>query len=491
MLDTLEISPPSVDLQPRKAPRARQAQLGQFLTPDTVATFMARMFDPMPQGSLALLDAGAGAGALTRAFANRWLSEAPPGGSLKVAAYELDTEIHTELQHLLRELAAEPHVSAELIPGDFIERAATMARLGNGDRYSHAILNPPYKKIGTQSAERLALRDAGIETVNLYSGFVALAVALLADRGEIVAIIPRSFCNGPYYEPFRHFILGRAALRRIHLFDSRNSAFKSDGVLQENVIIHLQRGVDQGRVIISTSTDELFTDLQQRSYDFAEIVSPKDPAKFIHIPTGEEQPLLLSPGFNCTLEGLGIKVSTGPVVDFRMKDDLRPMPASDTVPLLYPGHFAGDAFIWPRPDFKKPNAIRMTAATRKWLFPGGHYCVVRRFSSKEERRRIVANVVDPGALPKGMIGFENHLNVFHEGRQPISAQLAWGLTAYLNSTAVDCYFRQFNGHTQVNATDLRMMRYPSRIKLEALGAWAQAQPRLSQELIDKRVEALA
>ena len=54
-----------------------------------------------------------------------------------------------------------------------------------------------------------------------------------------MAIIPRSFCNGPYYRPFRDFILRRGALRHMHLFDSRNKAFKDDEVLQENVIVCL------------------------------------------------------------------------------------------------------------------------------------------------------------------------------------------------------------------------------------------------------------
>jgi adenine-specific DNA-methyltransferase len=47
--------------------------------------------------------------------------------------------------------------------------------------------------------------------------------------------------------------------------------------------------------------------------------------------------------------------------------------------------------------------------------------------------------------------------------------VAKGLTAFLNSTLVDSYFRQFSGHTQVNATDLRSLRYPTKEKLVALG----------------------
>ena len=41
--------------------------------------------------------------------------------------------------------------------------------------------------------------------------------------------------------------------------------------------------------------------------------------------------------------------------------------------------------------------------------------------------------------------------------------------AFLNSTLVDTYFRQFNGHTQVNATDLRSLRYPGSDELVRLG----------------------
>jgi hypothetical protein len=43
-----------------------------------------------------------------------------------------------------------------------------------------------------------------------------------------------------------------------------------------------------------------------------------------------------------------------------------------------------------------------------------------------------------------------------------------GLARYLNSQTVDTYFRTFSGHTQVNATDLRNLFYPSLAQLEAL-----------------------
>jgi adenine-specific DNA-methyltransferase len=65
--------------------------------------------------------------------------------------------------------------------------------------------------------------------------------------------------------------------------------------------------------------------------------------------------------------------------------------------------------------------------------------------------------------------------------------VAKGLTAFLNSTLVDSYFRQFSGHTQVNATDLRSLRYPAWEKLVALGRRVGASFPAQDEL-DRLVE---
>jgi adenine-specific DNA-methyltransferase len=482
---TVSVETQAASEKKRVSVRQRKAELGQFMTPASVANFMASMFDLSSNITIRLLDAGAGHGALTTAFVEKHSAVA----RIAVTAFECDDQILPTLRANLALLERRANVECDLFEGDFLEEAANRICLAKGARYSHAILNPPYKKIGNDSLHRAFLRAAGLETVNLYSGFVGMAFELLEEGGELVAIIPRSFCNGPYYQPFRRFVLSRGAIRHIHLFDARNKAFSKDGVLQENVIIKLKRGAQQGRVTISTSTDDRFSDYAEAKHTFERIVFPKDSSEFIHIPTGDDKLILERASFNHTLADLGLTVSTGPVVDFRLREELRAVPQSGTVPLLYPGHFGPAGLQWPKPAFKKPNAIRNTIATRKWLYPNGYYTVVRRFSSKEEPRRIVASVIDPTCLPAKMIGIENHLNVFHTKRQPISDALAHGLAAYLNSTAVDTYFRRFNGHTQVNATDLRAMRYPSYDTLFELGHWAKSCARLVQDEIDERVNA--
>lgn len=50
----------------------RKSALGQFMTPAPVARFMASLFPPSTLQKCTLLDAGAGVGALSCAFLDRW-----------------------------------------------------------------------------------------------------------------------------------------------------------------------------------------------------------------------------------------------------------------------------------------------------------------------------------------------------------------------------------------------------------------------------------
>jgi adenine-specific DNA-methyltransferase len=469
------------------APETRKAELGQFMTPAAIAVFMAEQFESQNLSEVVLLDAGAGQGSLSAAFAARWLKASNSDSRMTLHAYELDPKMIEILEPKLRGLESDRRISTEVITGDFIYNAST--RILSGERiYTHAILNPPYKKIGSDSSARQILSGVGIETVNLYSGFVALSLDMLKDGGELVAIIPRSFCNGPYYKSFRKFILGRAAVQSIHLFGSRTEAFASDEVLQENVIIRLKKGAHQGNVVISRSTNASFSDLKSDIFAFEQIVIPEDKEQFIRIPSGPDvRSLSALPGYSSTLQDIGVSVSTGPIVDFRMKEHLQMAPLPGSVPLLYPGHFIDGKVVWPRPNFKKPNAIAENAETRRWLFPLGFYVAVKRFSSKEEKRRIVATLIDPAALPGSPIGFENHLNVIHINKGPLPEDLARGLVVYLNAKVVDDWFRQFNGHTQVNATDLRSLPFPSRKKLIEFGRWRASTADVTQSDIDMEV----
>jgi len=440
-----------------------------------------------------LLDAGAGIGSLTSAFLARVASGELRYASVDVSTFERDTDLLVELQASLGRYVGDVSFRSVVHPEDFIEATVNSLQFApDAPGYTHAILNPPYKKIASASRERHLLRLVGIETVNLYAAFVALALARLTQGGQLVAIVPRSFCNGPYYQPFRTWLLTHGALTHMHLFDSRSQAFKDDGVLQENLILRMVRGAAQGDVTVSTSTDDHFDDLTHQTFPFAQVVHAADARRLWHVPLPHAGEMTELPAIaQCTLEELGIQVSTGPVVDFRLRTHLRATAGPGTVPLIYPAHFSGGQIVWPLAEHKKSNAIVRDVESEKWLYPLGTYCLVRRLSSKEERRRIVAAVLEPHAVNHTpMLGFENHLNVFHSDKQGLPRELAYGLSTYLQSQAVDTYFRRFSGHTQVNASDLRHLRYPDRDALSALGTWVLAHPDASPQTQDAYLAAM-
>jgi adenine-specific DNA-methyltransferase len=261
-------------------------------------------------------------------------------------------------------------------------------------------------------------------------------------------------------------------LLRVHVFESRSRSFSEDEVLQENVIFHARKGLARGLVQLSTSLSSE-AEPTTRRVPYASVVDPHDANQFIHLSVSQadERVSAAIRHLPCTLEDLGLQVSTGRVVDFRSREHLRRNPGPRTAPLIYPAHFGGGFVEWPRLGGKKPNAIVDGVETAALVVPSETYVLTKRFTSKEERRRVVAAVYDPTRLPKGIqrVGFENHLNYFHAHGAGLPKLLARGLAAFLNSSSIDRYFRQFNGHTQVNATDLRSLRYPDRETLIALG----------------------
>lgn len=87
----------------RESPaRKRQGELGQFLTPAPIAGFMASLFGPLPQ-SVRLLDAGAGAGALTSAFISRLCDRNHGVRTVEATLYEMDPRIQAALADTLEE----------------------------------------------------------------------------------------------------------------------------------------------------------------------------------------------------------------------------------------------------------------------------------------------------------------------------------------------------------------------------------------------------
>lgn len=483
----------------QKQEQKRKVTLGQFLTPTSVAELMAGMFNRLDIPQISLVDAGAGSGSLLAAFVANLCQRQQRPTNLDIIAYEIDPFMIGYLHQTLKLCTKECQIAGislnyEIRDTDFIEDVVRLLQpnlFDNPDnsKFTHAILNPPYLKINAHSKVRGLLSSLGLKTSNLYTGFIAATSQLLKSGGEIVAISPRSFCNGPYFRDFRRMFLEMMALDQIHLFESRQEAFIDDEILQEIIVIHAVKQKQKfDHVLVSTSSSADDDLIMSNYLPYTEIVNSKDSQQFIHIIPDTLSQLVIRQmaNFPCTLQDLGLTVSTGRVVDFRAKEYLCLMPDKNTVPLIYPLNFSSGYVEYPKIT-RKHQALIYVEKTVSLLVPNEHYVLTKRFSSKEERKRVVAVVYDANRIDCSWVGFENHLNYFHKDGRGLDLTLARGLAAYLNSSLVDEFFRLFNGHTQVNATDLRNLKYPTIEQLMTVGL-SIGGDLLSQAEIDKLVE---
>lgn len=481
-----------------------RSRLGQFFTPPPVADFLASLIDLPRAGTFMLLDPGAGIGSLSAAVVGRAMRHRP-GLNISVLAFEVDETLIPHLSETLQDCEESARqvgvqVVAEARSEDFIAWASQV--IANPFQvetpgFDGCVMNPPYRKVNTGDADRLALEAVGVRVTNLYTAFLALGSALLVPGGRLAAITPRSFANGPYFKPFRDFFLSQMGLDYLHVYQARGRVFADAQVLQENVVFGATKGGSPSTVTLSTSVGHE-DDPVLRDVPYSAVVKPDDLHSFIHIAVDEADSMVAErmTALPCQLAEIAMQVSTGRVVDFRAREHLCDDPEANTVPLIYPSHLEGAQVRWPQQGRRKPNALAASDETRALLLPNETFVIVKRFTAKEERRRVVAAVARPEDIPGDFVAFENHLNVYHSDNRGLPEASAWGLAAFLNSSTVDTFVRQFSGHTQINATDLRNLGYPSIGELEALGesvlvdGWPEDQEQLDA-LVAIHVKAFA
>ena len=183
---------------------------------------------------------------------------------------------------------------------------------------------------------------------------MALSLEMLKPKGEMIFITPRSFCSGLYFKKFRRWLISNGVVDSIHVFDSRKSVFGDMNVLQENVIVKMiaeNPTVSKPRqATVSVCFDSKFENINSISFDYEDLFHKKNGDIFIKIPSKQSdigvQHAISSWG--CSVDSLGLKASTGPVVSFRAKDFLNEKNNDKKcVPLLWMHNLKGFNIEWP------------------------------------------------------------------------------------------------------------------------------------------------
>ncbi|HJS17844.1 MAG TPA: BsuBI/PstI family type II restriction endonuclease [Anaerolineales bacterium] len=479
---------------------------GQFLTPPTIARYMAQQLEPFKSGDT-LLEPACGSGVLISAVIERLITKADPI-EISINAYEIDKELFEVSREVLEVASTHAEnygikITWQLFLEDFVlaclpSKQPTLFDTKKTEKIgiTHVISNPPYFKLNMDDKRVKATAGKLNGNTNIYTLFMALSAKLLVPEGKASFIVPRSFCSGVYFSEFRRDLLKDVIPASLHVFQSRNDVFGD--VLQENVIFSFEKPAQPqehrywtGSIRISSSEDDksLENGIISRQVSFKHFLNDHDGLLLFRVPTGilDEQILEAVDRWDGSLEKYGLQVSTGRVVPFRSRGLLNEQIKADkeAVPLLWMQHIKPYQVVYPLDSFEKPQAISVNDPSL--LVPNSNYVLLRRFSAKEDRRRLISAPFIGERFEFDLIGFENHLNVIFRKRGILSNSETIGLSAFLNSAIVDRYFRIVNGNTQVNAAELRILPIPPMEVMRNIGENIQKAQLVTQDSIDHNI----
>ncbi|MDU3090507.1 MAG: Eco57I restriction-modification methylase domain-containing protein [Clostridium sp.] len=467
----------------------------QYYTSPNIAIYMAYFFKKPNKKEIRILEPGAGEGVLIIAFILRLLQDNDRKvKKIFITLYEIDMKLIVSLKNNMDTIVEYAKVYGLEIIYEIKNKNFILKFNEEKVKFNYIITNPPYMKLSNDSEDNKKLLDIGINVPNYYAAFITLSKRLLLENGEIVAITPRSFCNGRYYLWFRKDLISDMTFDKIHLFESRKDVFKEDDILQENIIYHCikKKFKKRKKVKIMYTYNNTLENASVVERNIEDVIYPNDSKSMIRIlkDNQDEEINQKMNCLNCDLKKLNIEVSTGPIVDFREDDNvLTKKYENKCVPIIFCEHISKNGLNWPRNDVKKYNYIKKNEKNRKNLRKNGNFVILKRMTSKEEQRRIISCVWEETEYKFEEVTFDNKVNYFHRNKSGLPILLAKGLSIYLNSSIVDVYFRTFSGNTQVNVTDLRSIKYPNKNILENLGSKYEL-VHDSQELIDGIVEEI-
>ncbi len=482
-----------------KMPKSKRKKKGQFFTSLETARFMAGMFDlENCRDHVSILDPGAGTGILSIAFIERILL-VHHKIRMSLTCYETDQEVLPVLKENMEYAKSlyPDQIEYKILEDDYIlsqenDFDENLIASKKPVKYDYVIANPPYLRIMRDNPVAVAMPRVVHGAPNLYFLFAAMSLFNLEAGSEMVYIIPRSWTSGAYFKAFREYLLTEGKIEQIHLFVSRDKVFNAEEVLQETMIIKIKRTTQKPRNVLITSSNSCgdFATISKLEVTYDAVVSGED--LYVYLPTSEMEMEVIKKinTYHSTLPREGLKMKTGIVVDFRQWNELRKEPGEHILPLFYSQHIrngrvnhqpSGKEYDWIIDE--KPGLIQKNK----------NYVFVKRFTAKEERRRLQCGVYSPSDFKEyEFIGTQNKINfVDRVDGCEMDAQTTYGVYALLNSTLFDMYYRILNGSTQLNSTEINNIPVPPAYMIRKIGEQVLVTGDLSTDNCDRIISEVA
>lgn len=331
--------------------------------------------------------------------------------------------------------------------------------------YDLVIGNPPYGRIRLAPEQRRHFKRSLYGHANLYGVFTDIALRQVRQDGVVSFVTPTSFLAGGYFRNLRTLLSSEAVPICMDFVDQRKGVFED--VLQETLLATYRKGAPRDRITVCSVEASPGT-LQASEIGHFELPhSPEDPWL---IPRTSEQASLIERmnGMPARLVDWGYRVSTGPLVWNRHKQQLCEREGTNTLPLIWAEAVTGDGRFHYRAEKRNHKPLFRIGPGDEWLITRAPCVLVQRTTAKEQNRRLVAAALPDSFVSRhGGVVIENHLNMLRptSDRPPVSVTV---LAAFLNSRIADSAFRCVSGSVAVSAFELEALPLPAPDDLHEL-----------------------
>ncbi len=481
----------------REKSKSENIRLGRLFTKKDTARLMAAMLDiDETKTAFTVLDPGAGTGILSAAVVEEICKRAPSCKQIFLTCFETDPDFIPMLEDNLERIRKkcrhdyDVKLYVTVYRENYIvdsKKHYTVTFFDTvEDKYDIIIANPPTELCEKDSPE--ALSAGGVTQVKISAAFLFLRMAErhLEDGGRLVIILPTTYATASQLTVLRKEIAASLAVNKIHIFVGKQKNAKRAIPLKKNFVISYTKGEKPKEIGITTSTDsgKVITALPPLAYDF--VVDPDN--GMLTLPKSVEDTKIVKyiSAFPETLTSLGLKMSTGLVIDSKCEGLLFTEPIKGAVPLIRPAAIKGGAISFPQPIKRQYIAPVKTSLIQK----NKNLIIIKRIPAKSDERFVNSAIYLASQLPAyKYISTHNKINFIDtkDKNAEICARLAFGIFALLNSTIYDRYISIVSKSKQINSKEMRSLPLPPRNIIENIGMRLMAMRQTSVKACDQIV----
>ena len=465
----------------RSKSKSENVRLGRFFTKKETARLMANMLTlDESKTAYTVLDPGAGTGILASAVIEEICKRCKNCRQIFVTCYENNPEFVDMLQDNLERVRkkARHDYDVRVYVTIYEENYITESRNHYTvtfvdvveDKFDIIICNPPTDFVEKGTTE--AKRAGGVTQVKISAAylFAKMAGKHLEENGRLVIMLPTTVASASALTGFRREMAENLALDKIHLFIGKQKNESRAIPLKKSILLSYGKCEKPSSVTISTSTDwgkpENTVVLPELDYNF--VVDEKDGTLTLPKSVEETKIVQYITGFPETLTSLGLKMSTGLVIDSRCEGMLFTEPIKGCIPLIRPTAIKGGQIRFPLPIKHQYIAPLHASLMQK----NKNMVIVKRVPAKSDERFVNAAIYMASQLPQyKYISTHNKINFIDtkEKDGEMCARLVFGLFALLNSTIYDRYLSIVSKSKQINSKEMKELPLPPRNIIENMG----------------------